>query len=251
MENVYKIRKDKTSTIPSNKQLTAWTWTEALGTEVAPWLIPPLFCTVDAPEVLKVEPMSPHLIFEKVTLSSGVLAMIPAGSPAVALQGPASPLSSPLTKTVSQYQVRSMCSQGMTQRHTVHEITIRVPQTEYEHHPPRQRVSHRLHAPESNKVRGWFGGIGLGVGGTKILIHYARLLYALAGEVRDHGVLDQLAVLEVDPADLAQDAVRRVVAGHKLRDDGEAPRRVDRQAGSVELAASEAVGIVATSCGNN
>lgn len=89
--------------MPSNKLLTAWASMEALAAAwfvsveviVAPWLGSPLFCSAINPELLKVDPMSPHLMLEKVTLNSGVVAMMPAGSPAVALQGPAPSLSSP------------------------------------------------------------------------------------------------------------------------------------------------------------
>lgn len=95
-----------------------------------PWLVSPWAWTADKAARLKVEPMSPylvnvrllasrassdslryvgdnevrgggggedaHLIFEKVTLSSGVLARMSTGFPAVALHGPDPSLSSPI-----------------------------------------------------------------------------------------------------------------------------------------------------------
>lgn len=113
----------------------------------------------------------------------------------------------------------------------VHEASCIPPHAENEDHTPRQRAAHTLKAVKAIKRRRASSNaelVGHAVSGRRTL-NINRC------------VLDDLPILDIQTADLSEDAVSR----WELRDDGEGAGGVDDQTGAVEGAVAEGVVVVA------
>jgi hypothetical protein len=113
----------------------------------------------------------------------------------------------------------------------VHEASRIPPHAENEDHTPRQRAAHTLETLEAVKCRRTSSNaelIGHAVSGRRTL-NVNRC------------VLDDLAILDVQAADLSEDAVGR----WELGDNGEGAGSVNDQTGAVEGAVAEGVVVVA------